>query len=141
LLPPGSAKDVAVYCGWYSPAKYVPSVSLAPGAVALHIASFEMRTLHNPTADWCRNLLDNGAVATLGPVNEPYLHSFPSADEFFGLLLTGKCTLAETYWLTNPLTSWKITLVGDPLYTPFKLNPVLSPEDLPASMQSIFANR
>ena len=140
LLPPGSAKDVAVYCGWYSPGKYVPCVSLAPGAVAAHIASFEMTTLHNPTNDWCRNLLDGGATATFGPVAEPYLHSFPLANEFFGFLLTGKLTLAEVYWATTPLVSWQMTMVGDPLYVPFKVNPPLHAEDLPQAMQS-FLNR
>jgi uncharacterized protein (TIGR03790 family) len=139
LIPLGSADDCAVYCGWYSPGRFVKSVTLVPGAVAAHIASFEMTTLHNPTGDWCRNLLDGGAVATFGPVGEPYLHAFPTADEFFPLLLTGKLTLAEIYWATNPLISWKMTMVGDPLYTPFKVNPALMTEDLPTPLQAIFA--
>jgi hypothetical protein len=99
-----------------------------------------METLHGATRGWCRNLLDAGAVATLGPEAEPFLHAFPAADEFFPVLLTGKVTLAETYWATNPLVSWRITMVGDPLYTPFKTNPALKPEDLPARMRGIFAN-
>jgi uncharacterized protein (TIGR03790 family) len=140
LIPPGAVKDCAIYCGWYSPREYVPSVSFVPGAVALHIASYEMETLHGATRGWCRNLLDAGAVATLGPEAEPFLHAFPAADEFFPVLLTGKVTLAETYWATNPLVSWRITMVGDPLYTPFKTNPALKPEDLPARMRGIFAN-
>ena len=140
LIPPGAVKDCAIYCGWYSPGKFVPSVSLVPGAVAAHIASYEMTTLHGVTAAWCRNLLDGGAGATFGPVAEPYLHAFPPANEFFGVLLTGKLTLAETYWSTNPLVSWKMSIVGDPLYIPFKTNPALSPSDLPLQMQGIFAH-
>jgi uncharacterized protein (TIGR03790 family) len=138
LLPPNSAKDVMLYCGWYSPGKYVPCVALKPGALAAHIASFEMTTLHNPTTGWCKNLIDGGAAATFGPVAEPYLHSFPLANEFFGLVLTGKITLAEAFWATNPLVSWKMAMVGDPLYVPFKVNPALRPEDLPPQMKSIF---
>ena len=48
-----------------------------------------------------RGLLIDGVVGTLGPVAEPYLQSFPTADEFFPLLLTGKLTLAEVYWRTT----------------------------------------
>jgi uncharacterized protein (TIGR03790 family) len=141
LIAPGTAKDCAVYCGWYSPGKFVASVGLAPGAVAVHIASFEMTTLHGQTTDWCRNLIDTGAVATFGPVAEPYLHAFPPADEFFGLLVTGKLTLAETYWATNPLISWKMAIVGDPLYTPYKTNPALKFQDLPFAMQKLFVDQ
>lgn len=141
LIPAGAVKDCSVYCGWYSPGKYVGSVAFVPGAVAFHIGSYEMLTLHNATEGWCRNLIDTGAVATLGPVSEPYLHSFPLAEEFFPVLLTGQLTLAETYWATNPLLSWRITMVGDPLYTPFKKNPAISSDVLPARMRGIFAGR
>jgi hypothetical protein len=33
LLPPNSQQDVALYCGWYSPGKYVPCVKFVSGAV------------------------------------------------------------------------------------------------------------
>jgi hypothetical protein len=71
----------------------------------------------------------------VGPVAEPYLHSFPPADEFFPLLLTGKLTLAEVYWKSNPMTSWMNTCIGDPLYKPYAVKPVLTVEDLPAQLQ------
>jgi uncharacterized protein (TIGR03790 family) len=135
LLPPNSAKDVAVYCGWYSPNHFVPCVTFAPGGVGAHIASFEMQTLHNPTFGWCAHLIDDGAVATFGPVSEPYLIAFPAADDFFPLLFTGKLTMAEVYWRTTPTTSWKMAMVGDPLYTPYKVNPPLKVEDLPGRLQ------
>ena len=82
------------------------------------------------------NLLKDGVDATLGAVSEPYLSSFPKPDEFFPLLLTGKSTLAEVYWATCPMTSWKITLIGDPLYRPFALNPQLKPDDLTPILRS-----
>ena len=135
VIPQRSAKDVALYTGWYSVGQYVPSCTFDAGAVGYHVASYEMTSLHN-AADkgWCRGLLNDGVSATLGPVSEPYLHAFPRPDDFFPLLLTGKFTLAEVYWHTNPLVSWKMCVVGDPLYTPYRTNPPLKVQDLPERM-------
>ena len=143
VLPPEPKIDgVALYCGWYSVAKYVPSMKLVPGAVACHIASYELTSLRDETnTGWGRGLLSDGAVATLGPVSEPLLHAFPAPDDFFPLLLTGRLTLAEVYWRTCPLTSWKMCAVGDPLYTPFKRNPALRVEDLPDRLRPLFDDR
>jgi len=139
ILPASSVKNVALYCGWYSLRNYVPSMKFVPGAVGFHVASLEMCSLRNPNEKgWCRGLLNDSIAATLGPVAEPYLHSFPRADEFFPLLLTGKLTLAEVYWKTQLLTSWMTNLIGDPLYTPYKNNPAMKVEDLPFEMRSIF---
>jgi uncharacterized protein (TIGR03790 family) len=137
LLPPNAAQDVALYCGWYSPGKYVPCIKPAPGAIGYHIASYEMTSLHNENAGWCRGLLNDGIAATLGPVQEPFLHAFPLPDEFFPLLLTGKLTLAEVYWRTNPLVSWRMAAIGDPLYNPFKNAPALPLQDLPAALKAV----
>lgn len=136
VLPPGAALDVACYCGWYSVQKYVPSCAFATGAVGYHIASFELQTLRpgDPPL-WVKGLLGDGIAATLGAVNEPFLSAFPRPDEFFPLLFTGKLTLAEVYWRTNPMASWRIAMIGDPLYTPFKANPALNVEALPAALQ------
>ena len=38
-------------------------------------------------------------------------------------LLTGKWTIAECYWRTMPMVSWRMTLIADPLYNPFAANP------------------
>jgi uncharacterized protein (TIGR03790 family) len=139
LLPAHSVNDVAIYWGWYSPQLYVPSCRFVPGAFAAHIASYTMTSLRTEGPQlWARGLLDDGAAGTFGPVAEPYLHSFPPADEFVPLLLTGKLTLAEVYWKTTPLSSWMITMIGDPLYTPYKVNPQLKIEDLPKSLQAAF---
>jgi len=140
VLPPHSVQDVALYCGWYSVGKYVPACSFVPGAVGYHMASYEMVSLRDPgNTGWVRGLLNDGIAATLGPVSEPYLQAFPQPDEFFPLLLTGKLTLAEVYWKTELLASWRMCLVGDPLYTPFKLHPALKIEDLPPRLKPIFA--
>ncbi len=74
---------------------------------------------------WCKNLLEHGAAATLGPVAEPYTIGFPKPAEFFGTLVTGDYTLVETYWRTEMFASWMTVLVGDPLYNPYLKSPKL----------------
>jgi uncharacterized protein (TIGR03790 family) len=145
LFAPGSCTDCALYCGWYSLSNYVDCCRFVRGAVAWHLASGEAITLHDPkTKQWCKNLLERGATATLGPVAEPYTIGFPKPAEFFGYLATGEYTLVECYWKTQLFASWMTTLVGDPLYNPFKNNPRLKPGDVrpsPAEAKPPFASR
>jgi hypothetical protein len=95
-------------------------------------------SLHDPKErGWCHNLLKAGVVSTVGPVFEPYLQSFPPADEFFPLLMTGKLPLAEVYWKTTPWTSWMQCCIGDPLYRPYKMNPPLKISDLPEVLKPL----
>jgi uncharacterized protein (TIGR03790 family) len=139
VLPPNSVKDVALYTGWYSVGQYVPACDFVQGAIGYHVASYEMTSLHDSNnAGWCRSLLNDGVVGTLGPISEPYLHAFPTPDDFFPLLLTGRLTLAEVYWRTSPLARWKMCLVGDPLYNPYRAQPQLKVSDLPPSLQTMF---
>jgi uncharacterized protein (TIGR03790 family) len=65
-------------------------------------------------------MLEDGVCATIGPVYEPYLVAYPRPEEFFALLLQGDLTLVECYYHTKPFNSWMMTLIGDPLYRPFK---------------------
>lgn len=131
LLKPGAAKDVALYCGWYSLAKFVDCCEYVPGAVAWHLASSEAVTLrNNDSTVWCPNLLKKGVCATLGPVSEPYTVGFPKPAEFFGLLATGEYTLVECYARTMLFCSWMTVLVGDPLYTPYKSGTKLKSSDV-----------
>jgi hypothetical protein len=81
--------------------------------------------------------LADGCAATLGPVREPYLSAFPSANEFFALLMCGRFTLAECYAYTVPMLSWQMMLLGDPLYRPFAVNPVLDSDDVVAGLARI----
>lgn len=130
LFAPGACPDAALYCGWYSVEKYVPAFTFARGAVGYHIASAEAVTLRRPDYQgWCKRMLDDGVAATLGPVGEPYLHAFPLPKDFFGLLLTGRFTLAECFAYTSPFHSWMMTLLGDPLYRPFAGRPALDLAD------------
>ncbi|GIW76384.1 MAG: hypothetical protein KatS3mg104_1447 [Phycisphaerae bacterium] len=59
---------------------------------------------------------------------------------FFPVLYTGRYTLAETYWLTVPMTSWKLILIADPLYNPYQSNPPVRWEDLSPQLQSVLEN-
>jgi uncharacterized protein (TIGR03790 family) len=131
VLPAGSAKNVALYCGWYSHGKFVDCCEYVPGAVAWHLASSEAVSLRRPnTQIWCPNLLKKGVCATLGPVSEPYTIGFPKPAEFFGFLATGEYTLVECYSRTILMCSWMTVLVGDPLYNPFRKNPKLKTADV-----------
>jgi uncharacterized protein (TIGR03790 family) len=116
LFAPGTCPKTAIYCGWYSVRKYIDSFEFVPGAVGFHIASFEAMDLRNPASSyWCPAMLSHGITATLGPVDEPYLQSFPEPDKFFVELLDGKC-LVEAFYRTTPFNSWQMVLIGDPLY-------------------------
>jgi uncharacterized protein (TIGR03790 family) len=130
LFKAGECPDAALYCGWYSLGKYVDAFDWQIGAVGYHLASSEAATLHDAASQvWCKKMLEDGVTATMGPVYEPYLASFPRPEEFFGLLVQGELTLAECYWRSLPFTSWMQTLIGDPLYRPYKNHQVLkSPE-------------
>jgi uncharacterized protein (TIGR03790 family) len=132
VFPPDSCPEAALYCGWYSLRNYVPAFKWVKGAVGFHVASAEATTLKQKGSNvWCKRMLEEGVAATLGPVTEPYLISFPLPDEFFPLLLRGQKPLLEVYFRTLPHLSWMQILIGDPLYTPFKKNPALGPEPEP----------
>ncbi len=131
LFAPGDCPQTALYCGWYSLAKYVDAFAFVPGAVGFHIASSEAVSLTDPAKRyWCKELLRDGVDATLGPVAEPYLHAFPDPRDFFGLLLTGKYSIVECYYYSIPMNSWMMLLVADPLYRPFAANPQLTLDDV-----------
>ena len=119
LFAPDTCPETAVYCGWYSNGKYVDAFDFVVGAVGFHIASSEATRLRDPNSNqWCVSMLKEGITATLGPVGEPYLHSFPEPRTFFAELYKGKC-LVEAYYHTKPFNSWMLLLIGDPLYRPF----------------------
>jgi uncharacterized protein (TIGR03790 family) len=128
---PGEAPDVAVYVGWYRLRAYEDVFTFNPGALGYHIASGEAISVHNPTEPgWCKNALEHGITATLGPTAEPYLDAFPLPGEFFGLLLTGRYSLVEAYYLTTRYVSWRMVLFGDPLYNPWRGKQLASGEHL-----------
>jgi len=122
LFAPGTCRQTAIYCGWYSLKKYVDAFEFVDGAIGYHIASFEAVNLRDPnSSQWCPSMLRDGITATLGAVSEPYLHSFPEPRAFFAELYQGHC-LVEAYYHTKPFNSWQLLLIGDPLYKPFENN-------------------
>lgn len=128
---PGEAPEVALYVGWYRYRAYEDAFTFNPGAMGYHIASGEAVSVHNPQEKgWCKNALERGITATLGPTSEPYLDAFPLPQEFVGLLLTGKYTLVEAYYLTTRYVSWRMVLFGDPLYNPWQAKPLATVTDL-----------
>ena len=130
LQPAGGVGDqaagAAFYLGWYRLRDFQNIFGphgLARGSIAWHIASGEAEDLWNPgERGWCVNLLRHGAAVTLGPVAEPYVQAFPRGDVFTEALLTGQ-SVAESYWLSLPNISWRIVLLGDPMYRPLALHP------------------
>ncbi len=120
LFQPGNCPDTLFYTGWYKLQKYVDAFDFVPGSVGYHIASLEATDLRNPdSTEWCPAMLKDGVTATIGAVAEPYLIAFPKPEAFFQELIEGK-TLAESYYRTKPFNSWRMMLIGDPLYRPFK---------------------
>ena len=113
--------NVALYIGWYKLRAYEDVFSFSPGAIGYHMASAESLTVHDRgERGWCKNALEHGITATLGSVGEPYLDAFPEPAHFTTLLLSGKYSLAEVYYLTSRTLSWRMVLFGDPLYNPMK---------------------
>lgn len=136
LFGPNTCPGAALYVGWYSVENYVPAFEWKKGSVGYHLASLEAVDLRDPQSrQWCPRMIQGGVAATLGAVAEPFLSAFPPPEEFFALLLTGRLTLGECYWRTLPSTSWRMTLIGDPLYNPFKARPQVPWEALPPAMR------
>ena len=132
LFRRGEAPAAALYCGWYSHMEYVDAFSWSKGAVGYHVASSEAVSLHDPKRNyWVKRMIAKGVIASIGPVNEPYLAAFPSPSLFFPLFMSGEYTLAEVFAMTNPYLSWQMILVGDPLYNPFRDHPAFVIKDPP----------
>jgi uncharacterized protein (TIGR03790 family) len=121
LFQPGECPDAALYSGWYRRANYLDAFDWQPGAVGYHIASSECGTLKSEKSrGWCLGMLRDGAAAVIGPIGEPYIQAFPPPALFFSLLIDGRYSLAESFAFSVPFRSWRMVLVGDPLYRPFK---------------------
>ena len=120
LFEPGECPEAALYCGWYKLSHYVDAFTWQPGSVGYHIASGECTTLKRKNSRvWCKMMIEKGIAATIGPVGEPYVQAFPVPEMFFEFLAEGILSLVECYMVSTPYLSWKMVLVGDPLYRPF----------------------
>ena len=117
--------SVALYLGWYSPDVVGPmaldAFRFMPGALAAHIHSSSAARLRTETEYWVGPLLARGACASWGAVSEPYLMGMPHLDVLADRLCSG-WTFGESMLAALPVLSWQVAVVGDPLYTPFKLS-------------------
>ena len=115
---------VAVYLGWYHDGAIGPWITppnrFVPGAVAYHLHSFSASTVRSETVGWVGPLIAHGADATMGMVYEPYLALTPHEDIFMRHLLQGDY-FAEAAYASERGLSWMLTVVGDPLYRPFRV--------------------
>jgi len=115
--------QVALYLGWYTAGATGPWVTppnrFVPGAIAYHLHSFSANTVRSETGNWVGPLIAHGADATMGMVYEPYLALTPHEDIFTRRLLQGNY-FAEAAYASERGLSWMLTVVGDPLYRPFR---------------------
>jgi uncharacterized protein (TIGR03790 family) len=114
---------IAIYAGWYAADPcgpfLQPKMEFMPGAFAYHLHSYSADTLRSTTRNWCGPLLAKGATCTMGCVYEPYLQFTPNVAFFLEALGNG-ATFGEAAWSSQPALSWQTTVIGDPLYQPFK---------------------
>ncbi len=132
LIPPTDPlNQVAIYEGWYSQEAFGPWITpptrFVPGAIAYHLHSFSAATVRADNSHWVGPLIAHGADATMGMVYEPYLALTPHEDILTRRLLQG-AYFAEAAYASERALSWMFTVVGDPLYRPFRV-PLVSALD------------
>jgi tetratricopeptide (TPR) repeat protein len=103
-----------------------------PGAFAYHLHSFSAATLRSRNRQWVGPLLERGATATMGCVDEPYLVGTPDIGVFFSRFAYLGYSFGEAAYASQRFLSWQTTVVGDPLYRPF----AKSPQDQHAELES-----
>jgi uncharacterized protein (TIGR03790 family) len=116
-------ENAVVYMGWYAETMAGPftraDFRFRRGAVAYHIHSSSATRLRSSSEYWAGPLLARGAAATMGAVSEPFLSFTPQLQLFADRLCRGE-TFGESAYLSQASVSWQITVVGDPLYDPFR---------------------
>lgn len=116
--------QIAIYCGWYDEHASGPfvqkTVEFMPGAFAYHLHSYSAAVARSTTERWVGPLLAKGAAATMGCVDEPYLGGTPDIGVFCGRWMVLGFTFGEAAYASQAVVSWQTTVIGDPLYCPFK---------------------
>lgn len=119
-------EHLAVYLGWYEEDVRGPfareDFRFQPGAIAYHLHSGSARTLRSTGEAWAGPLLARGAAAVMGAVAEPYLRYTPNLKVFIEHLCSGM-TFGQSALAAQQVLSWQVTVVGDPLYRPFRFPP------------------
>jgi tetratricopeptide (TPR) repeat protein len=117
---------IAFYAGWYS--EHVtgpfalPKVEFMPGAFAYHLHSYSANSLRTTNHHWVGPLLAKGVTITMGTIDEPYLSGTPDMSVFTARFLVDGFTFGEAAYACQTVLSWQTTVVGDPLYQPFRKN-------------------
>lgn len=116
-------EDAVVYMGWYQDRVEGPFLRkdfrFRTGAVASHIHSSSAVSLRTGTDYWAGPLLARGAAFTWGAVSEPFLSFVPHMDMFATRFCSGM-PFADSVYMSLPALSWQVTVVGDPLFNPFR---------------------
>jgi tetratricopeptide (TPR) repeat protein len=135
--------QIALYAGWYDQDVSGPftreKVEFMPGAFAYHLHSYNAATLRSTTAHWAGPLLAKGATATMGAVEEPLLGGLPDMSIFFTRWVLLGMTYGESAYSSLAAVSWYATVVGDPLYRPFRKSPQQLHEELSKSGSKLIA--
>lgn len=117
-------EDAAIYMGWYTENVQGPfrraDFKFKPGALAYHLHSGSAKTIRSVDKYWAGPLLNKGAAFTMGAVSEPFLALTPHLDIFAGRLCDGNGFGLSAY-MSLPMISWQMTVIGDPLVRPFEL--------------------
>ncbi len=129
---PLTGDDALYYGGWYSFNNYNDVWDWSFGAISLH---FDSCSACDPRGgpNWSANVLQRGAVATMGAVAEPYVAGLMSYDQFFLYLFQG-ASFAEAGYQSTPLSEWMAMFLGDPLYRPYGAEPLLPPDWQPPQL-------
>ncbi|MCU0772163.1 MAG: TIGR03790 family protein [Verrucomicrobia bacterium] len=116
--------QIAVYAGWYREHVDGPfldkQVEFMPGALAYHLHSFSAASLRSADRHWVGPLLEKGATLSLGSVHEPYLGGTTDIGVLVARLYYQGMSYGEAAYASQPVCSWMTTVVGDPLYKPFR---------------------
>lgn len=119
---------IIFYAGWYdsepSGPFLAPKVEFMPGAFAYHLYSGNAWTIRSGKT-WTGLLLAKGATCTFGSVNEPYLSGTVDVGTFTARWLITGFTFGEAAYAAQNCLSWQTTVIGDPLYRPFAMQPQL----------------
>ena len=120
---------IIFYAGWYDPEPsgpfLAPKMEFMPGAFAYHLHSANAWTVRSATKAWVGPLLAKGASCTFGSVNEPYLSGTVDVGTFTARWLITGFTFGEAAYAAQNCLSWQTTVIGDPLYRPFAMQPQL----------------
>jgi tetratricopeptide (TPR) repeat protein len=108
-----------------------------PGAFAYHLHSFSAATLRSTTRNWVGPLLAKGVTATMGCADEPYLSGTPEIAVFIARWIFNRMSFGEAAYASQPVLSWMITVVGDPLYRPFGKHPETLHQELTRSQNKL----